>query len=84
MSPTIRHKYKYFHSTAQKAEDRGQKFHFSVASCLIERLRMTLRQKAKITSNFFYSFLVILTQKMPPTIHCKYKYFHFTVQTAKV
>ena len=28
MSPTIRHKYKYFHSTVQRAKDRQQKFHF--------------------------------------------------------
>ena len=28
MSPTIRHKYKYFHSTVQGAKDRRQKFHF--------------------------------------------------------
>ena len=28
MSPTIRHKYKYFHSTVQKAKDRREKFHF--------------------------------------------------------
>ena len=28
MSPTYRHKYKYFHSTVQRAKDRGQKFHF--------------------------------------------------------
>ena len=28
MSPTIRHKYKYFHSTVQRAKDRRQKFHF--------------------------------------------------------
>ena len=28
MSPTYRHKYKYFHSTVQRAEDRRQKFHF--------------------------------------------------------
>ena len=28
MSPTIRHKYKHFHSTVQRARDRGQKFHF--------------------------------------------------------
>ena len=26
MSPTIRHKYKYFHSTVQRAKDRRQKF----------------------------------------------------------
>ena len=26
MSPTIRHKYKYFHSTVQRAKDRWQKF----------------------------------------------------------
>ena len=28
MSPTIRHKYKYFHSTVQRAKDRWQKFNF--------------------------------------------------------
>ena len=28
MSPTIRHKYKYFLSTVQRAKDRRQKFHF--------------------------------------------------------
>ena len=28
MSPTIRHKYKYFHSTVQRAKDRRQKFHY--------------------------------------------------------
>ena len=28
MSPTNCHKYKYFHSTVQRAKDRRQKFHF--------------------------------------------------------
>ena len=28
MSPTIRHKYKYIHSTVQRPKDRRQKFHF--------------------------------------------------------
>ena len=28
MSRTIRHKYKYFHSTVERAKDRRQKFHF--------------------------------------------------------
>ena len=28
MSPNIRHKYKYFHSTVRRAKDRRQKFHF--------------------------------------------------------
>ena len=28
MSPTIRHKYKYFHCTVQRTKDRQQKFHF--------------------------------------------------------
>ena len=28
MSLTIRHKYKHFHSTVQRAKDRRQKFHF--------------------------------------------------------
>ena len=28
MSPTIRHKHKYFYSAVQRAKDRRQKFHF--------------------------------------------------------
>ena len=28
MSPTNRHKYKYFYSIVQRAKDRRQKFHF--------------------------------------------------------
>ena len=28
MSSSIRHKYKYFHSTLKRAKDRRQKFHF--------------------------------------------------------
>ena len=28
MSPTVRHKYKYFHYTVQRAKDSRQKFHF--------------------------------------------------------
>ena len=28
MSPAIRHKYKYFHSTVQRAKYRREKFHF--------------------------------------------------------
>ena len=53
MTPSIRHKYKYFHSTVQRAKDRRQKFHFcrlpfDVTSNLIERLSLTLRG---LTSN---------------------------------
>ena len=28
MSPTVRHKYKYFHYSVQRAKDSRQKFHF--------------------------------------------------------
>ena len=38
MSPTIRHKYKYFHSAVQRAKDRRQKFHFC-------RLRFDVRPR---------------------------------------
>ena len=38
MSPTIRHKYKYFHSTVLRAKDRRQKFHFC-------RLRFDVRPR---------------------------------------
>ena len=38
MSPTIRHKCKYFHSAVQRAKDRRQKFHFC-------RLRFDVRPR---------------------------------------
>ena len=46
MSPTILHKYKYFHSTVQRAKDRPQKFHFcrlpfDVTSSLISLITLS-------------------------------------------
>ena len=38
MPPTIRYKYKYFHSAVQRAKDRRQKFHFC-------RLRFDVRPR---------------------------------------
>ena len=48
MSPTIRPKYNYFHSTVQRAKDRRQKFHFcrlpfDVTSSLISLLSEILK-----------------------------------------
>ena len=42
MSPTIRHKCKYFHSAAQRAKDRRQKFHFAVCSLTYENVTANL------------------------------------------
>ena len=42
MSPTIRHKYKYFHSTLQGAKDRRQKFHFCRLSFDVRPLNVKL------------------------------------------
>ena len=48
MSPTIHHRYNYFHSTVQRAKDRRQKFHFcrlpfDVTSSLISLLSEILK-----------------------------------------
>ena len=50
MSPTYRHKYKYFHSTAQRAKDRRQKFHFC-------RLPFDVRPRnVKLNLSIIYSY----------------------------
>ena len=53
MPPTNRLKYKYFHSTVQRAKDRRQKFpvfcrltYDHITSNLISLISMTLRQTA--------------------------------------
>ena len=56
MSPTIRHKYKYFHSTVQRAKDRRQKFHFC-------RLPFDVRPrnvKLNLSRAFLFSWLDFL------------------------
>ena len=46
MSTTIRHKYKYFHSTVQGAKDRWQKFHFCGLSSVVRpELNLSIIQK---------------------------------------
>ena len=68
MSPTIRHKYKYFHSTVQRAKDRRQKFHFCRLKFDVRPRNVKLnreikfyvtwscvkRQTAKMTSEFVF------------------------------
>ena len=52
MSPTIRHKYKYFHSTVQRAKDRRQKFHFCCLSLDVRpRNSIALDRDAKWPDN---------------------------------
>ena len=51
MSPTIRHKCKYFHSAAQRAKDRRQKFHFC-------RLQLHVRPRnGKLNLSIFLIYL---------------------------
>ena len=68
MSPTNRHKYKYFHSTVQQAKDRGQKFYFCRLPFDVRPRNVKLnreikfdvtwsyvkRQTAKMTSEFVF------------------------------
>ena len=50
MSPTNRHKYKYFHSTVQRAKDRRQKFHF----CRLPFDVRPLNVKLNLSTNSFH------------------------------
>ena len=71
MSPTNRHKYKYFHSTVQRAKDRGQKFHFCrltydhVTSNLISLLRL---RELSVTSS---SPVLLVLRGLAPKIPAK-------------
>ena len=48
MSPTVHHKYKYLHSTVQRAKDTRQKFHFCrLPFEVLERLSMTFTANGK-------------------------------------
>ena len=56
MSPTIRHKYKYFHSTVQRAKDRRQKFQFfrlpfDVRPCNNVKLNLPIKENNRQTSS---------------------------------
>ena len=53
MPPTIRYKYKYFHSTVQRAKDRRQKFHFSrlpfdVRPCNVKLNLSNMKEKLEV------------------------------------
>ena len=79
MSPTIRHKYKYFHSTVQRVKDRRQKFHFCCLPFDVRPRNVKLnreikldvtwsyvkRQMAKMTSEF------VFFSSNPPLNHIK-------------
>ena len=58
MSPTIRHKYKYFHSTVQRAKDRRQKFHFC-------RLPFDVRPRNALFIVNCFPFDVIVFEMLP-------------------
>ena len=55
MSSTIRHKYKYFHSTVQGAKDRRQKFHFCRLPSDVRPCNVKLN-----LSNLYYKMLIPL------------------------
>ena len=64
MSPTIRHRYKYIHSTVQRAKDKRQKFHF----CRLPFHERPRNVKLNLSSVFvpvnlsidFYFFVLII------------------------
>ena len=58
MSPTIRHKYKYFHSTVQRAKDRRQKFHFCRLPFDVRPLNVKLNLSI-VSKDFHFDFLGI-------------------------
>ena len=67
MSPTNRHKYKYFHSTVQRAKYRGQKFHFC-------RLPFDIRPRNfKLNLPINSNFTARETQDSPPLKRHGYK-----------
>ena len=55
MSPTNRHKYKYFHSTVQRAKDRRQKFHFCRLPFDVRprNVKLNLSNASKLTCGAF-------------------------------
>ena len=65
MSPTIRHKYKYFHSTVQRAKDRRQKLHFC-------RLPFDVTPRVTVIGEFSHAELL-----QPPT-HSESKWRNLT------
>ena len=68
MSPTIRHKYKYFHSAVQRAKYRRQKFHFC---------RLTYDH---VTSNLISLITAKIPENKPVTAvqsNCQGSCFHF-------
>ena len=68
MSPAIRHKYKYFHSTVQRAKYRREKFHFC-------RLSFDVRPRnAKLNLSIIRDVLKG-SPKFPPEICAYYLQF---------
>ena len=74
MFPTICHKYKYFHSTVQRAEDRQQEFHFC---CLPFNVRPhNVNLNLSIICNETVAYLTYLASKfLNPsfTLNCALK-----------
>ena len=74
MSPTIRHKYKYFHSTVQRAKDRRQKFHFcrlpfDVRPCNV-KLNLSNYDRQRVTmvwSEYVGESFIASAPRFPPT-----------------
>ena len=87
VSLTIHCKYKYFGSTVQRANDRRQKFYFFRLPFAIN-VKLNLSTNSLILPLFSILFMLSLNKsyknrKVSLTIHCKYEYFHSTVQRAE-
>ena len=68
MSPTNRHKYKYFHSTVQRAKDRRQKFHFCRLPFDVRPRNVKLNLSIKFDVTWSYVKLQTAKMKLLPSV----------------
>ena len=71
MAPTIRHKYKYFHSAVQRAKDRRQKFHFRLLRFDVRPRNVKLNlsnvsMRAKKNEKMNTRYLICVTLNLSP------------------
>ena len=68
MSPTIRHKYKYFHSSVQRDQDRRQKFHFCRLPFDVRPRNVKLNLSIKFDVTWSYVKLQTAKMKLLPSV----------------
>ena len=73
MSPTIRHKCKYFHSAAQRAKDRRQKFHFCRLQFDVRPRNGKLNREIKFAVTWSYVKPQTAKMKLLPSVFSSLK-----------